>query len=141
MTAKTKTKAQLVIELAALQQRVTELEVELRQREVELEHWLAAERENWALSEALNQTGAAIGSSLRGEEVLDHILEEMSRVVACDAACLLLIEEDIAPGVSVAWLHSLGPGYTGGDCFRCLEYYADSHLAYSPPDPSSPNYI
>jgi PAS domain S-box-containing protein len=96
MTAKTKTKAQLVIELAALQQRVTELEVELRQREVELEHWLAAERENWALSEALNQTGAAIGSSLRGEEVLDHILEEMSRVVACDAACLLLIEEDIA---------------------------------------------
>ncbi|MBI1880455.1 MAG: GAF domain-containing protein [Chloroflexi bacterium] len=96
MTAKTKTKTQLMAELVALQQRVTELETEQRQREIELEHWLAAERENWALAEALNQTGAAIGSTLRGEEVLDRILEEMSRVVACDAACLLLIEGEVA---------------------------------------------
>ncbi len=92
MTAKTK--AQLLAELAALQQRITELETEQQQREAELEPWLAAERENWALAEALTQTGAAISSTLRGEEVLDRILEEMSRVVACDAACLLLIEAE-----------------------------------------------
>ncbi|MCL4303077.1 MAG: PAS domain S-box protein [Anaerolineae bacterium] len=96
MTDSTKTKAQLESELAALRQRVVELETEQRQREAELEYWLAAERENWALAEALTQTGAAISSSLRGEEVLDRILEEMSRVVACDAACLLLIEGDVA---------------------------------------------
>ncbi|GIK39459.1 MAG: hypothetical protein BroJett011_32920 [Chloroflexota bacterium] len=96
MTDSTKTKAQLMAELAALRQRVGELETEQQQREAELEYWLAAERENWALAEALTQTGAAISSSLRGEEVLDRILEEMSRVVACDAACLLLIEGDVA---------------------------------------------
>jgi len=96
MTDKAKTRAQLLAELTALQQRVIELETEQQQRDAELEHWLAAERESWALAEALNQTGAAIGSSLRGEEVLDRILEEMSRVVACDAACLFLIEGDLA---------------------------------------------
>jgi PAS domain S-box-containing protein len=96
MTDRAKTKTQLEAELAALRQRVGELEAEQQQREAELEHWLAAERESWALAEALNQTGAVIGSSLRGEEVLDRILEEMSRVVACDAACLLLIEGDVA---------------------------------------------
>jgi len=87
---------QLMAEIAALRQRVAELELEQQQREVELAHWLAAERENWALADALNQTGAAISSTLRGEEVLDRILDEMSRVVACDAACLLLVQEDVA---------------------------------------------
>lgn len=96
MTDRAKTKAQLIAELAALRQRVNVLETEQQQREAELEYWLAAERENWALAEALNQTGAVISSSLRGEEVLDRILDEMSRVIACDAACLLLIEGELA---------------------------------------------
>lgn len=96
MTDRAKTKAELNAELVALRQRVSDLETERQQREAELEYWLAAERESWALAEALNQTGAAIGSSLRGEEVLDRILDEMSRVIACDAACLLLIEEEVA---------------------------------------------
>ncbi|NJN93590.1 MAG: PAS domain S-box protein [Anaerolineales bacterium] len=88
--------AQLLAEIAALQQRVAELEAEQQQREVELAHWLAAEREHWALADALNQTGAAISSTLRGEEVLDRVLDELTRVVACDAACILLIQADMA---------------------------------------------
>jgi PAS domain S-box-containing protein len=91
-----KTKSQLIAELAALQQRVAQLEIEQQNREADLARWLVAERERWALAEALHQTGASIGSTLRGEEVLDRILEEMSRVVACDAACLLLIEGELA---------------------------------------------
>lgn len=88
--------AQLLAETAALKQRVAELEAEQQQREVELAHWLAAEREHWALADALNQTGAAINSTLRGEEVLDRVLDELTRVVACDAACILLIQNDMA---------------------------------------------
>jgi hypothetical protein len=57
---------------------------------------LAAEREQRLLAETLCQTSAAISSSLKGEEVLDRILKEMSRVVAHDAACVLLIEADFA---------------------------------------------
>jgi hypothetical protein len=94
MTAKTK--AQLLAELNRLTQRVSELEAEHQQAIIERERLLAAEREQRALAEALGQTVAAIGSSLRGEEVLDRILEEMSRVVIYDAACLLLIQGDLA---------------------------------------------
>ncbi|HXV98807.1 MAG TPA: PAS domain S-box protein [Anaerolineae bacterium] len=94
MTAKTK--AQLMAELNRLTQRVSELEAEQQQAIIEQERLLRAEREQRALAEALGQTVAVIGSSLRGEEVLDRILEEMSRVVIYDAACLLLIQGDLA---------------------------------------------
>lgn len=53
-----------------------------------------AEREQHALSEAVADTIAALNSSLALDEVLDRILVNVERVVAHDAANIMLLEED-----------------------------------------------
>ncbi|MBN1220113.1 MAG: GAF domain-containing protein [Anaerolineae bacterium] len=94
-----KTKAQLIDELAALRQRVAELEnlTALRKEAgAELAGLLTAEREQRELGEILIQVNAALSSTLNYEAVLDQILEQLGQVVAHDAACLMLVEGDVA---------------------------------------------
>jgi PAS domain S-box-containing protein len=56
----------------------------------------AAEREQRTLAEALRDTAAAVNSTLDFDEVVDRILENVGRVVAHDAANVMLIEEGVA---------------------------------------------
>jgi PAS domain S-box-containing protein len=56
----------------------------------------AAEREQRALAEALSDTAALLNSTLSLEEVLEHILANVGRVVPHDAASILLIEDGVA---------------------------------------------
>jgi PAS domain S-box-containing protein len=55
-----------------------------------------AEREQRALAEALRDTAETLSSSLSYEEVLDHILAAVGRVVPHDAATVMLIEGESA---------------------------------------------
>jgi GAF domain-containing protein len=48
------------------------------------------------LARALSNAGAALSDTLGSEAVLDHILEQMSRVVSYDAASIMLLEGDRA---------------------------------------------
>ena len=54
----------------------------------------AAEREQRAFSDALRDTAAAINSTLELDHVLDRILTNVERVVAHDAANIMLVEGD-----------------------------------------------
>ncbi|MBN1679439.1 MAG: PAS domain S-box protein [Anaerolineae bacterium] len=56
----------------------------------------AAEREQRTLAEALRDGAAALNSSLQYEDVLERILEQVGRVVAHDAANIMVIENGIA---------------------------------------------
>ncbi len=53
-----------------------------------------AEREQRELAEALRQAAAAVSSTLDPDQILDQILEQVSRVVPNDAANVALIEGD-----------------------------------------------
>jgi PAS domain S-box-containing protein len=91
-------KAHLLIELAKLHQRVAELEVLEAQREQEKkdrERLLAAERKQRSLTEALHRAGAELSGTLDFEELLDRILNQLSRLLPNDAADLMLLEGDI----------------------------------------------
>jgi signal transduction histidine kinase len=52
-----------------------------------------AEREQRELTEALARAAAAVSSTLDPDRVLDHILEQVERVVAGDAFLIVLIED------------------------------------------------
>ena len=56
----------------------------------------AAEREQRALAEALGDTAALLNSTLSLDDVLEHILANVGRVVPHDAANVLLIENGVA---------------------------------------------
>jgi GAF domain-containing protein len=55
-----------------------------------------AEREQRELAEALRQAAAVVGSTLDLDQVLDHILEQVSRVIPSGVANVMLIEGDHA---------------------------------------------
>jgi PAS domain S-box-containing protein len=57
---------------------------------------LAAARQQQALAETFNQIIISLGSSLNYESVLDRIIEYLGQVAPHDAACLLLVEGDVA---------------------------------------------
>lgn len=54
----------------------------------------AAEQEQRVLAEALRDTAAALSSTLELEKVLDHVLDNLGRVVPHDAANIILLHED-----------------------------------------------
>jgi GAF domain-containing protein len=54
------------------------------------------EREQQELAEALEEAAAVVSSTLDLDQVLDHILEQVERVVAGEAFSVILIEEDVA---------------------------------------------
>ncbi len=68
----------------------------LREQISQLEARLTEERERRRLVETFNQINTAINSSLNTEEVLDSILDHMSRLVPHDAACLMMVEGTVA---------------------------------------------
>ena len=55
-----------------------------------------AEREQWALAEALRDTAAALTSTLNLDEVLDRILANVGRVVPHDSADIMLVVGGLA---------------------------------------------
>lgn len=55
-----------------------------------------AEREQRALAEALRAAAASVAQSLDLDEVLDHLLASLGRVVPYDAASIMLIEDGVA---------------------------------------------
>lgn len=55
-----------------------------------------AEREQRQLSEALGKAAVAVSGTLELEQVLDHILEQVARVVPGDSFNIMLIEDDEA---------------------------------------------
>ncbi len=66
----------------------------------------AAERDQRQLAEALRDSAAALNSTLKLEEVLDRILDNIGKMAPYDAVVLLLIEGD---AVRVARQHSSIP--------------------------------
>jgi PAS domain S-box-containing protein len=106
MMNKSGTATEFIDELAEARQRISELEASVAELEqvraeqeqvrVEQEQALAAEYERRMLTETLAQVSASLSSSLNYESVLDRILEQVGRVVTFDAACLMLVEGDVA---------------------------------------------
>ena len=93
-----KTRKQLSAELMEMHQQLAALKASLAEHEqalVEQEKVLTYEREQRALAEALLQAGIAFSSTLHYDQVLDRILEQVSRVAPYDAACILLIKDGL----------------------------------------------
>jgi GAF domain-containing protein len=108
MTDKSKTKVQLVDELEKIRRQISALENQVtkyKQVEEEQQALLTAEREQRLLAEILHQMGAMLSSSLNYETVLDFLLDQVGVLIPHDAACIMLIEDDM---VRVARWH----GYT-----------------------------
>lgn len=78
-------------ELVAFLQSLARLCVNL----VENTRRLESEREQRHLAEAMHQVGLALGSTLDPDAVLDQLLEQMVSVIPYDAACVMLIDQDI----------------------------------------------
>lgn len=70
----------------ALQRAHDQLEVRVQER-------TAGEREQRTLAEALQDIAAVLNSTLQLDEVLDHILSEIQRVVPHDTANIILVED------------------------------------------------
>jgi PAS domain-containing protein len=70
----------------ALQRAHDQLEVRVQER-------TAGEREQRTLAEALRDIAAVLNSTLQLDEVLDHILSEIQRVVPHDTANIILVED------------------------------------------------
>lgn len=81
--------------LAELRQRLAELEA-CQQAVAEQERLLTAEREQRALIETLYQASTALHSTLQYDEVLDHLLDQLSQIVPHQAACIMLSQGDAA---------------------------------------------
>lgn len=77
-------------EIETLKNVATALGTAFARQEIE-----SAEREQRILAEALRDTASALNSTLNIDEVLDRILENLSRVVAHDAASILMIDQNI----------------------------------------------
>lgn len=105
-----KTREQLLAELAAARRQVADLTDKQHQLEERYSQVITAEQEQRALATALRETGAALSSSLKGEEVLDRILEQLDQVVPHDAACVLLIDDSITR--VFRWRGYVGTGRT-----------------------------
>jgi len=63
---------------------------------VENSRLFQAEREQRELAEALEEAAAAVSSTLDPDQVLDHILEQVERVVPGDAFNIMLVENNTA---------------------------------------------
>src|SRR5688572_2691871 len=130
MRAKHKTRAPLINsqdtngpqdtnpELVKMRQRVAELEALVTMHE----QVAAAEHEQRVLAETLQQVGTALSSSLAYDRVLDCILEQVSRVVSHDAACIMLIEANIARIFRWHGYKQFGTKHKGQDPFASLTF-------------------
>jgi PAS domain S-box-containing protein len=97
MRDKRKTKAQLVQELAAMRQQISELETlttEYQRLDTEQTHRLTREQAQRSWAEKLHEVSKILNGSLNYETVLDHILEQMAHLIPYDAACVMLVSQN-----------------------------------------------
>jgi len=59
----------------------------------ELKHLHENERKQRELSEVLRETGSILSSTLDFDDLLDRLMEQVTRVVPCDSGIILLVEE------------------------------------------------
>lgn len=105
--------------------RAQQTEQDLRDREqrlraiaadiMERRHAEEVAREERAWADALREATAALTGALSLDEVLDRILEQAGRVLAHDAATIMLIEGDAARVVRSRGYAERGLGETAGD--------------------------
>jgi PAS domain S-box-containing protein len=83
-----------------------------------------AEREHRALAEALRDTASVLNSTLNREEVLDHILGNIGRVIDFDTAEILMIEDGVARISRYRGYEKMGmaPGDAQSMCFRLGDF-------------------
>jgi diguanylate cyclase (GGDEF)-like protein/PAS domain S-box-containing protein len=97
-----KTKAQLIAELEAARQSITEMGRQLvelktyRNIETESQSLVNEERQQRAHVEMMFQAITALHSTLRYDEVLDHILDQLPQIIPHDAACIMLTQGQTA---------------------------------------------
>lgn len=65
-----------------------------KQRNKQYEQLLNSELEERKLAQALGQASASLTSTLNLQEVVDRILYQIEKVILCDAAFIMLIEEN-----------------------------------------------
>jgi diguanylate cyclase (GGDEF)-like protein len=53
---------------------------------------LESERRQRQLADALREAGSALGQSLNQDEILDHSLEQVGKILPCDTAVIMLVE-------------------------------------------------
>jgi len=87
-----KAKAQPTTELTTLRQNRGETPAAASAQEQSL----AAEREQRSLTEMLYQASAALHSTLKYDEVLDHLLDQLPQIVPHQAACIMLTQGETA---------------------------------------------
>lgn len=73
-----------------------------------------AERQARILAEALRDTAAVLNSTLEIDEVLNHILKNVGRVVPHDSASIMLVDDDIVRFVSIQGLNMGEAVHTDG---------------------------
>ncbi len=98
-------------DLSDCQQRLHAIAADITERRLAEE--LAREERAWA--DALREATAALTGAFSLDEVLDRILEQAGRVLAHDAATIMLIEGDVARVVRSRGYAERGLGETAGD--------------------------
>src|SRR5262249_39222578 len=98
-----------------LESRVTARTTELSESNARLQQEIAerrrveeAEREQRVLAEALRDSAAALNSTLNFEEVLDRILDNVSRVISYGVGNVMLIESGVARIVRLRGYDEMG---------------------------------
>lgn len=66
-----------------------------KQLEEERTRLQIAEREQRELAKTLCEVTSTLGASLDRDQVLEHILEQLARVVDCDSASVMLVSDDV----------------------------------------------
>ncbi|MEM7035108.1 MAG: GAF domain-containing protein, partial [Chloroflexota bacterium] len=91
-----KTKAQLIEELTAARQALAHLQANQNTEDSDESETLQFAQEQFEFAETLRMANIALHSSLNYESVLDCVLDYADSIVAHDAACLMLVDRDIA---------------------------------------------
>jgi GAF domain-containing protein len=89
---------------------------------------LRAEHEQRSLAEALRDVGAALSAILDFDAVLDHMLEQIARVVPYDTATVMLIEQQHARVTRARGYEQLGEGALSAVMKRSFEIASTPNL-------------
>ncbi|HXV96874.1 MAG TPA: hypothetical protein VEC93_00520, partial [Anaerolineae bacterium] len=92
-------KAQLIAQLTAARQNLADMEqqlIEAYSAALPKEQMLAAERERRSLIETLYQASTTLHSTLKYDEVLDHLLDQLPEILPHQAACIMLTQGETA---------------------------------------------
>jgi PAS domain S-box-containing protein len=96
----------VAIQQARLNEQVKQQANELQQQVVELQRAQAAEREQRTVAETLRDVASVLSASLKREQVLRSILEQLARVIDYDNASVMLLSGDALQTVAYRGPHS-----------------------------------